>query len=210
MKNIGIVRQVDELGRIVIPIELRRVLGVDEGDAVEFYVHKEAKYLMFRRLKSGCLFCGSIEALSYFKGQLICASCFRSMRRSEPNAAELESAIAMELREQRGTGSGGQQIMSQARAADEAAVRHEEEQQEEKKKRGKQVDTRKRLAKVMQTHPNASQVKWAEMIGVTQSYVTYLIRSAKKKSNAEECVGFFISQMAFSRKIRSLVIIQLL
>ncbi|MEK5645930.1 MULTISPECIES: AbrB/MazE/SpoVT family DNA-binding domain-containing protein [Paenibacillus] len=156
MKSIGIVRQVDELGRIVIPVELRRVLGVDEADALEFFIDEEAKYLMFRKLNSGCLFCESIEALSYFKGRLICTSCLRDIRGPEPHLAKLESAIALDS---------------------------EVKPQEEKKTRGKQVDTRKRLAEVMLTYPNATQVEWAEMLGVTQGYVSYLIRTMKKTNS---------------------------
>lgn len=192
MKNIGMVRQVDELGRIVIPIELRRVLGVDEKDAVEFFIDEDAKYLMFRKLVSGCLFCGSIEALSYFKGQLICSSCIRDIRGPEPHLAEFESAVALEsemkLQEKRGD-QGLRDISepkSQRAKPDSTAVLENEGKiQEGKKRRGKQEDTRKRLAEVMQAHPNATQVELAGMLGVTQSYVSYLIRSAKK-ANSEE------------------------
>lgn len=56
MKSIGIVRQVDELGRIVIPIELRKVMGMNEGDPVEFFMDEQTKRLMFRKYQSGCLF----------------------------------------------------------------------------------------------------------------------------------------------------------
>jgi len=187
MKNIGMVRQVDELGRIVIPIELRRVLGVDEKDAVEFFIDEEAKYLMFRKLVSGCLFCGSIEALSYFKGQLICSSCIRDIRGPEPHLAEFESAAALEsemkLKEKRGD-QGLRDICipeEQQDKPDSVVVLA----QEEKKRRGKQEDTRKRLAEVMRAYPNATQVELAGMLGVTQSYVSYLIRSAKN-ANSEK------------------------
>ncbi|WP_305167002.1 hypothetical protein [Paenibacillus ottowii] len=61
------------------------------------------------------------------------------MRGSESNVAELESAIAMELREQRCIGSGGKQMMGQARAADEVAVRHEEESQKKRKGENKWI-----------------------------------------------------------------------
>ncbi|MBB3127070.1 transcriptional pleiotropic regulator of transition state genes [Paenibacillus rhizosphaerae] len=192
MKNIGMVRQVDELGRIVIPIELRRVLGVDEKDAVEFFIDEEAKYLMFRKLVSGCLFCGSIEALSYFKGQLICSSCMRDIRCPKPHLAEFESAVALEseiMLQEKKMGEELRNINTPTaqwvKPGSGVVLENEVKLQEEKKRRGKQEDTRKRLAEVMRAHPNATQVELAGMLGVTQSYVSYLIRSSKK-ANSEE------------------------
>ncbi|MGN7170588.1 hypothetical protein ACTHSJ_32470 [Paenibacillus cellulositrophicus] len=64
-------------------------------------------------------------------------------------------------------------------------LENEVKPKEEKKRRGKQEDTRKRLAEVMRAYPNATQVELAGMLGVTQSYVSYLIRSAKN-ANSEK------------------------
>ena len=55
MKSTGIVRKVDELGRIVLPIELRRTMGIDVKDALEIYV--EGDTIMLRKYEPSCVFC---------------------------------------------------------------------------------------------------------------------------------------------------------
>jgi transcriptional pleiotropic regulator of transition state genes len=72
IKSTGIVRKVDELGRVVIPIELRRTLGIDEKDALEIYVDHE-KY------EPACVFCGNAEDVHNFKGKNVCTRCAKSM-----------------------------------------------------------------------------------------------------------------------------------
>ena len=56
MKSTGIVRKVDELGRIVLPIELRRTLDIAEKDALEIYVEGES--IVLRKYQAACVFCG--------------------------------------------------------------------------------------------------------------------------------------------------------
>lgn len=67
MKSTGIVRKVDELGRVVIPIELRRTLGIGEKDALEIYVDGER--IMLKKYEPACIFCGNAENVTYFKGK---------------------------------------------------------------------------------------------------------------------------------------------
>ena len=64
MKSTGIVRKVDELGRIVLPIELRRTLGINEKDAV-----------MLKKYEPACIFCGSADGIEVYKGKNICEHC---------------------------------------------------------------------------------------------------------------------------------------
>ena len=59
MKSTGIVRKVDELGRIVLPIELRRTLGIDLRDPLEIYVEGES--IVLKKYNPTCIFCGSKE-----------------------------------------------------------------------------------------------------------------------------------------------------
>lgn len=73
MKSTGIVRKVDELGRVVIPIELRRTLGIGEKDALEIYVDGER--IMLKKYEPACIFCGNAENVVYFKGKIVCNSC---------------------------------------------------------------------------------------------------------------------------------------
>jgi transcriptional pleiotropic regulator of transition state genes len=58
-KATGIVRRVDELGRIVLPIELRRVLGIQEKDKLEIYT--EGDTIILHKYAPGCVFCGDTD-----------------------------------------------------------------------------------------------------------------------------------------------------
>ncbi|MCL2033457.1 MAG: AbrB/MazE/SpoVT family DNA-binding domain-containing protein [Oscillospiraceae bacterium] len=73
MKSTGIVRKIDELGRIVIPKELRLTLNIDERAPMEIFV-KENQIILMKHEPS-CIFCGSDEGNSEFKGKNICKSC---------------------------------------------------------------------------------------------------------------------------------------
>ncbi|MBR1749663.1 MAG: AbrB/MazE/SpoVT family DNA-binding domain-containing protein [Ruminococcus sp.] len=73
MKSTGIVRDVDNLGRIVIPIELRRTLGINEKDSVEIYTENDT--IILRKYQESCIFCGSTESVSDFRNKNICEQC---------------------------------------------------------------------------------------------------------------------------------------
>ncbi len=77
LKSTGIVRKVDELGRVVIPIELRRTLGIHEKDALEIYVDNEK--IILKKYEPACVFCGNAEGVSLFKGKNVCSSCIETM-----------------------------------------------------------------------------------------------------------------------------------
>lgn len=78
MKSTGIVRKVDELGRIVLPIELRRTLDIAEKDALEIYV--EGASIILRKYQPSCIFCGDAKNVINFKNKNICQSCLRRIR----------------------------------------------------------------------------------------------------------------------------------
>lgn len=77
LKSTGIVRKVDELGRVVIPIELRRTLGISEKDALEIYVDGER--IILKKYEPACIFCGNAERVTHFKGKIICSECLTEM-----------------------------------------------------------------------------------------------------------------------------------
>ncbi len=79
MKSTGIVRRVDELGRIVLPIELRRSLGIDEKDALEIYLSGEK--IVMQKYSQTCVFCGSRQDIQNFKGKSICANCLEELKK---------------------------------------------------------------------------------------------------------------------------------
>ena len=80
MKSTGIVRKVDELGRIVIPIELRRTLGIDLKDALEIYVDEDK--IILRKYEPACIFCGSANNVHHFSGKLICKDCVKGLSKA--------------------------------------------------------------------------------------------------------------------------------
>jgi len=73
MKATGIVRKVDSLGRIVLPIELRRTLGIDVKDSLELFV--DGDMLVFRKYSPACAFCSSADNMKHFKGKNVCGEC---------------------------------------------------------------------------------------------------------------------------------------
>ncbi len=78
MKAIGIVRKVDELGRIVIPIELRKTLDINIKDALEIFT--EGGTIILKKYEPSCVFCGESRDVSDYKGKKICAGCLESMK----------------------------------------------------------------------------------------------------------------------------------
>lgn len=78
MKATGIVRKVDELGRIVLPIELRRTLNIDIKDPVEIFVDGDS--IILRKYQSACVFCGGTDDVKQIKGKNICANCIEELK----------------------------------------------------------------------------------------------------------------------------------
>ncbi len=78
MKSTGIVRKVDELGRIVLPIELRRTLDIAEKDSLEIYV--DDNRIILKKYEPTCVFCGSSKDVLTFKGKNICPACLSELK----------------------------------------------------------------------------------------------------------------------------------
>ena len=78
MKSTGIVRKVDELGRVVIPIELRRTLQIAEKDALEIYVDGEK--IILKKYEPACIFCGNADGVRNYRDKNICANCLEEMK----------------------------------------------------------------------------------------------------------------------------------
>lgn len=78
MKSTGIVRKVDELGRVVIPIELRRTLDIAEKDSLEIYV--DGDKIILRKYEPACVFCGNAQSVEHFKGKNVCRTCIAAMQ----------------------------------------------------------------------------------------------------------------------------------
>ena len=78
MKSTGIVRRVDELGRIVLPIELRRTLDISERDSLEIYV--DGASIILKKYQPACIFCDDATDVISYKGKNICAKCLKELK----------------------------------------------------------------------------------------------------------------------------------
>ena len=78
MKVMGGVKTIDELGRIVIPGELRRKAGLEPKSKVEIFAERDR--IVLRRYEPGCVFCGSSQDTIEWKDKLICASCLKALK----------------------------------------------------------------------------------------------------------------------------------
>ena len=73
MKSTGIVRKIDDLGRIVLPIEQRRILEIGDRDSLEIFI--EDNMLILKKYQPACIFCGNAKDDMTFKGRNICPNC---------------------------------------------------------------------------------------------------------------------------------------
>ena len=79
MKSTGMVRKVDELGRVVLPIEIRRTMNIQEKDPLEIYV--EGENIILRKYHEACVFCGSVRHIVSFGGRYVCPECIEKLNR---------------------------------------------------------------------------------------------------------------------------------
>ncbi|PYG88697.1 transcriptional pleiotropic regulator of transition state genes [Ruminiclostridium sufflavum DSM 19573] len=79
MKSTGIVRKVDELGRIVLPIELRRTFNIEEKDALEIYVDEST--IILKKYEPACIFCNDATNVTNYKGKNICQACMNELKK---------------------------------------------------------------------------------------------------------------------------------
>jgi len=78
MKSTGVTRQIDELGRFVLPVEIRRALGINLKDYLEIYT--ENGRIILEKHQPACLFCGSTEDNFLYEGKRICRACLEKLK----------------------------------------------------------------------------------------------------------------------------------
>ena len=78
MKSTGVIRRIDELGRMVVPKEIRNKLSIATGDPIEIYV--EGEQIILKKCEDVCTFCSSAAALTEFFGRKICKSCLEELK----------------------------------------------------------------------------------------------------------------------------------
>ena len=77
MKSTGIIRKVDDLGRIVLPIELRRTLDLSERDELEIYMEDDR--IILQKFDPSCVFCGSLRGLIQYRKKNVCQECVKKL-----------------------------------------------------------------------------------------------------------------------------------
>ena len=77
MKPVGIIRKIDDLGRIVIPKELRDLFMIAEGDPVEIYAENDS--IILKKYETTCIFCGA-KTENEFKGKKVCPDCLNEIK----------------------------------------------------------------------------------------------------------------------------------
>lgn len=77
MKSTGIIRKVDDLGRIVLPIELRRMLDIAERDELEIYMENDR--IILQKYEPACVFCGNAGSMVSYRGKNVCQDCVKNL-----------------------------------------------------------------------------------------------------------------------------------
>ena len=78
MKSTGITRQVDNLGRFVLPIEIRRALDIQEGDALEIFTDDDR--VILKKYQPACIFCNDADEVVLFGGKRVCRQCLTKLK----------------------------------------------------------------------------------------------------------------------------------
>ena len=73
MKSTGIIRKIDELGRIVLPAEIRKAYNINPGSEIE--ISTQDDLIVLKKYETGCIFCGDDKNLKIFKEKSVCAKC---------------------------------------------------------------------------------------------------------------------------------------
>ena len=80
MKSTGIVRNMDILGRIVLPMEIRKTFNINPGDPLEIFISEEGG-IVFKPCKNDCIFCGSTQDVVLFKEKCVCKKCVKLLNK---------------------------------------------------------------------------------------------------------------------------------
>ncbi len=159
MKKTGMVRQLDSLGRIVIPKEIRDTMEIGISDPMEFFITE--KEIIFRKHKGiQCIFCGSFDDLTYYKDQFICGVCAEQM-------GDESQHIPMEQ-------------MTEAPAFSRNL------QSSLRKSRSKRGEMLTKVETAMQENPGATQNELARILGISQSRVCQIQKELRASGSTYE------------------------
>ncbi|KGE19887.1 AbrB/MazE/SpoVT family DNA-binding domain-containing protein [Paenibacillus wynnii] len=148
MKDTGMIRSLDSLGRIVVPVEIRMTRNIDIGDPIEFFVLDESIIVLRKYTSTECTFCRSLDNVSYYKDQFICSHCLSEL--SLPERHLEDSAPPPNAGE----------------PAYEA----------NRKKRARTEEMKVLLEQAIKDYPHANQKEIADKLGISQARVSQLKR----------------------------------
>lgn len=86
MKSTGIIRRIDELGRIVLPAGLRRSMDIGKAETMEIFVDGDA--IVLKKYHPACIFCDSGRDISRFKGKTVCGKCLRQLKTAPASSGD--------------------------------------------------------------------------------------------------------------------------
>lgn len=78
MKSTGMVRKIDDLGRIVLPAEIRKVLDIQLRDSVEIFT--EGEQIILQKYRPSCIFCNRVDQVVYFQEKRVCTECIAKLK----------------------------------------------------------------------------------------------------------------------------------
>lgn len=142
------IRSLDSLGRIVVPVEIRMTRNIDIGDPIEFFILNDEIIVLRKYTSTECTFCRSLDHVTYYKEQFICNSCLKEL--GDPGRASEEAGQLQPPEETAELLRGG--------------------------RRTKTEEMSQRLEKAIADHPYANQKELAEVLGISQARVSQLKR----------------------------------
>jgi transcriptional pleiotropic regulator of transition state genes len=78
MKSTGVVRKVDELGRIVLPISIRQIMDINEKDSLEIFT--DDNKIILQKYQPSCIFCNNADDIVFFNGKRVCENCLKKIK----------------------------------------------------------------------------------------------------------------------------------
>ncbi|WP_199621779.1 AbrB/MazE/SpoVT family DNA-binding domain-containing protein [Paenibacillus alkalitolerans] len=156
MKDTGMIRKLDNLGRVVIPKELRDVLEIDINDPIEFF--SDGKIIMLRKHYGvACRFCSNADHLTMFKGFFLCKECLDEAKREI-----------------------GQQL--EQLASDQVAATKEHPGADTTPSRQRKSQHHDRIKTLISEQPNLTQKKISEMLGISQPRVHQILKEIRREA----------------------------
>ncbi len=181
MRDTGMIRVLDSLGRIVIPTEIRMTRNIELGDPLEFFISDDNTIIMRKYKSTECSFCRELNSIAYYKGQFICESCLTELKRIQETSEKASVPSKDEI----------YGVIDAAREAPEhtlqeaeqfAAASHPETASSStlsSKKRSKKSEALYRLGQALSNHPGATQKQLAKLLGISQGRVSQLLKEMK-------------------------------